>query len=255
MLDFHRYCARVTIHTVLGFRYILYWGFHTLCTRLFIHTVLACPQMFAFLQHSRAAWRFVCLQPILTSNLKCRGSEIRLDSCPRTNPPASAWCDYYAPRAGVLCYNDTSELRPLSVWSPWYHYLVQFSSRWYLCARKSPCALHPISLKFSQRFLWNRSNVRLIDDGPLSSFQGRYYPIWLLFTQHTFCFSPSSLAGDNRIPIMTMSEPLIGSSWPSVPQEQSGRGELNSTVLVIVLSSLFSDRFCFPMLCYSLIKV
>ena len=45
---------------------------------------------------------------------------------------------------------------------------VQFSSRWYLCAQKSPYALHPVSQKFPQS-----SNVRLIDDGPLSSFQGR----------------------------------------------------------------------------------
>ena len=50
---------------------------------------------------------------------------------------------------------------------------VQFSSRWYLCARKSPYALHPVSQKFSQSCLWNSSNVRLTDDGPLSSFQGR----------------------------------------------------------------------------------
>ena len=50
---------------------------------------------------------------------------------------------------------------------------VQFSSRWYLCARKSPHALHPISQTFPQRCLWNGSNVRLTDDGPLSSFQGR----------------------------------------------------------------------------------
>ena len=28
---------------------------------------------------------------------------------------------------------------------------VQFSSRWYLCARKSPYALHPVSQKFPQR--------------------------------------------------------------------------------------------------------
>ena len=49
----------------------------------------------------------------------------------------------------------------------------QFSSRWYLCARKSPYALHPVSQKFAQRCLWNGSNVRLIDDGPLSFFQGR----------------------------------------------------------------------------------
>ena len=45
---------------------------------------------------------------------------------------------------------------------------VQFSSRWYLCAQKIPYALHPVSQKFPQC-----SNVRLIDDGPLSSFQGR----------------------------------------------------------------------------------
>ena len=39
---------------------------------------------------------------------------------------------------------------------------VQFSSRWYLCARKSPYAFHPVSQTFSQRCLWNGSNVRLI---------------------------------------------------------------------------------------------
>ena len=50
---------------------------------------------------------------------------------------------------------------------------VQFSPRWYLCARKSPYALHPVSQKFPQRCLWNSSNVRLTDDGPFSSFQGR----------------------------------------------------------------------------------
>ena len=42
-----------------------------------------------------------------------------------------------------------------------------------LCARKSPYALHPVSQKFPQGCLWNGSSVRLIDDGPLSSFQGR----------------------------------------------------------------------------------
>ena len=50
---------------------------------------------------------------------------------------------------------------------------VQFSSRWYLCAPKSPYALHPVSQKFPQRWLSNSSSVRLIDDGPLSSLQGR----------------------------------------------------------------------------------
>ena len=45
---------------------------------------------------------------------------------------------------------------------------VQFSLRWYVCARKSPYALHSVSAKFPQCRLWNGSNVRLIDDGPNS---------------------------------------------------------------------------------------
>ena len=49
---------------------------------------------------------------------------------------------------------------------------VEFNSRWYLCARKSPYALHPVSQKFPQRCIWNVSNIRLIDDGPLSSYLG-----------------------------------------------------------------------------------
>jgi len=49
----------------------------------------------------------------------------------------------------------------------------QFRSIWHLRNRKSPYALHPISQKFSQCCLSNSSNVRLIDDDPLSSFQGR----------------------------------------------------------------------------------
>ena len=51
--------------------------------------------------------------------------------------------------------------------------LVKFSSRWYLCARKSPYALHPVSQKFPQCRLSNGSNVCLIDDSPLSSFVER----------------------------------------------------------------------------------
>ena len=49
----------------------------------------------------------------------------------------------------------------------------KFSLRWYLCARENPYALHPVSQKFLQRRLRNGSNVCLIDDGPLSSFQQR----------------------------------------------------------------------------------
>ena len=44
---------------------------------------------------------------------------------------------------------------------------VQFSSRWYLCARKSLYELHPVSQQFPQHCLWNGSHVYLIDDGPL----------------------------------------------------------------------------------------
>ena len=38
---------------------------------------------------------------------------------------------------------------------------------------KSPYALHPVSQKCPQRCHLNGSNVRLTDDGPLSSFRGR----------------------------------------------------------------------------------
>ena len=41
----------------------------------------------------------------------------------------------------------------------------QLSSRWYLCARKSPYALHNVCHRFSQRCLWNGSSGCLIDDG------------------------------------------------------------------------------------------
>ena len=40
---------------------------------------------------------------------------------------------------------------------------AEFSSRWYLCVME----------KFPQHCLWNSSKVRLIDNGPLLSFQGR----------------------------------------------------------------------------------
>ena len=53
--------------------------------------------------------------------------------------------------------------------------IIYFSWRWYLCAWKSPYALHPLSQKFPQRCLWYASNVRLSDDDPFSSFQGRSF--------------------------------------------------------------------------------
>ena len=47
---------------------------------------------------------------------------------------------------------------------------------------EKPYALHPVCQTFLQRHLWNSFNVRLIDDGPLSSFQGRSSSA-LLFTR------------------------------------------------------------------------
>ena len=38
--------------------------------------------------------------------------------------------------------------------------LLQFSSRWYPCARKGSYALHPFSQTFPQRCRWNSSNDR-----------------------------------------------------------------------------------------------
>ena len=59
----------------------------------------------------------------------------------------------------------------------------QSCSRWYLCARKSPYAFHPVSQNVHQRCLpiiclTDDETVpvaRLIDYGPLSSFQGRSF--------------------------------------------------------------------------------
>ena len=57
---------------------------------------------------------------------------------------------------------------------------VQFSSvRFKMVFTRSEKPIHafsqkvpPVPQKFPKRCLWNGSNVRLIDDGPLSSFQG-----------------------------------------------------------------------------------
>ena len=56
----------------------------------------------------------------------------------------------------------------------------QFSSRWYLCAQKSPYVPYSFSQKFPLRCLWNSSIVRLIDDGPVSSFHGRFLALPLV---------------------------------------------------------------------------
>ena len=43
----------------------------------------------------------------------------------------------------------------------------QFSSRWYICAQKSPYTLHSISQRLPQCCLWNGSNICLIYNGPI----------------------------------------------------------------------------------------
>ena len=73
----------------------------------------------------------------------------------------------------VIMTKDTDYDEIYYAWQKILTNSVQLSSRCYICTRKSPYALHPVSQKFSQRGLWSGSNVRLIDDGPLSSFQGR----------------------------------------------------------------------------------
>ena len=48
-----------------------------------------------------------------------------------------------------------------------------------------PYALHPISQKFPQRWLWNSSNVKLIDDGPLS--RNICYYLLNIHQSHRYC--------------------------------------------------------------------
>ena len=50
-----------------------------------------------------------------------------------------------------------SHSKPLTEQALFIYSSVQFNSRWYPCARKSPNALHPVSQKFPQRCLCNVS--------------------------------------------------------------------------------------------------
>ena len=55
---------------------------------------------------------------------------------------------------------------------------VQYSSRWYLCAWKSPYALYLIFERFPQSCLWNSSFVHQIDAGNVSVYDsGRFSDI------------------------------------------------------------------------------
>ena len=52
---------------------------------------------------------------------------------------------------------------------------VQFSWKWYLGARKSPYALHPVTRTFLRSCLWRTLNVCLIDDGPFRHLKEERY--------------------------------------------------------------------------------
>ena len=70
------------------------------------------------------------------------------------NPFPARYCKCYCSFFGL-------DERSPSHQTPILSSLLQFSSRWYLCAQKSPYALHPVSQKFPHRCLSNSSSVRL----------------------------------------------------------------------------------------------
>ena len=65
----------------------------------------------------------------------------------------------YVHRNRRFIRDGSPERPPRLSHSSWALMTVQFSPRGYLCAQKSPYALHPVSLKFTQRCLWNGSTV------------------------------------------------------------------------------------------------
>ena len=76
-------------------------------------------------------------------------------------------CTVFLLRMLVLQHSTANALELTRYMQLYTDSSVQFSSRWYLCARKSPYALHPVSQKLPQRCLSGGSNVRLTDDGSL----------------------------------------------------------------------------------------
>ncbi|XP_050402747.2 scavenger receptor cysteine-rich type 1 protein M160 isoform X1 [Patella vulgata] len=52
------------------------------------------------------------IRPILMTDIKCTGSETSFDSCSHsTTSTSNNWCDYYSPRAGVVCYNTVNGIQ------------------------------------------------------------------------------------------------------------------------------------------------
>ena len=134
--------------------------FHRHCYTLL--QVLQLPCQYFVSQH-------VFIPPVLeavTNNIanwvlapieECLGTQL-MPRHRRSSPPwatsSSATClgspditEAHSPEHSGQCTHDSRSAAPP----------IQFSSRWYLCAQKSPYALHPISLKFPQCCLWNSS--------------------------------------------------------------------------------------------------
>ena len=97
---------------------------------------------------------------------------------------------------------------------------VQFSLRWYFCTHKSPYTFHAISKKLTQHCLWNSSNVHLIDNGPLSSFQGKLLSTFSVHTSLKYYTNPTKNTSvsviwreyfDSEIYIQ-----VLRYSWPSL---------------------------------------
>ena len=55
----------------------------------------------------------------------------------------------------ILLLDHLKQLYECWTFISWGFWPLQFSSRWYLCVRKSPYMLQPVSLKFPQCCLWN----------------------------------------------------------------------------------------------------
>ncbi|KAK6179246.1 hypothetical protein SNE40_011650 [Patella caerulea] len=50
------------------------------------------------------------IRPVLMTDVKCTGTETSLDACVHSTTSKN-WCDYYSPRAGVLCYNTSNGIQ------------------------------------------------------------------------------------------------------------------------------------------------
>ena len=81
---------------------------------------------------------------------KCKGSAVD------TVAPAGHLTECSMPSQPLRLYRFKDSAAPTDAVLNHYqrrYSIIQFSSRWYLCARKSPYALHSLSQKFPPRFL------------------------------------------------------------------------------------------------------